>query len=251
MLVMLVAASYHRSLQFYLTLTHIPKWSWHQKQQNGILERTRPGTNRHKKNYCHAKTKRGSVWFSHPCCGETRPGWDFREPLDVGFWATRGWLRRIGGPAWVHAWTNNPTMLKIVPFCELDSFQKNIVELPERKRCRMGRHRQEGKRCSGRMKDMLDRRWRSSGGSPPPPPPRSPPPTSHPPLPEARHFSLYNLGALLPPDNGSTGSKVPDIGRSRNSPPELPPMDLCTERNRGLRIVWQPWKPQLSLSFPD
>ena len=33
MLVMLVAASYHRSLQFYLTLTHIPKWSWHQNQK--------------------------------------------------------------------------------------------------------------------------------------------------------------------------------------------------------------------------
>ena len=85
---------------------------------------------------------------------------------------------------------------------------------------------------------MWGRRWRSSGGSPRPPPPRSPPPTSHPPLRGARRFSPGNLGALLPPDSGSTGSKVPDTGHSRNSPAhELLPTGLCTVHNHGLRII--------------
>ena len=114
---------------------------------------------------------------------------------------------------------------------------KICFRLPGRKLCRRGQHRQEGRRRIGRPKDKWGRRWRSSGGSPPPPPPQSLPPTSHPPLPEARRFSPGNLGALLPPDSGSTGSKVPDTGHSRNSPHELLPMDLCTVRNHGLRII--------------
>ena len=115
---------------------------------------------------------------------------------------------------------------------------KICFRLPGCKLCRRGQHRQEDRRHIGRLKDMLGRRWRSSGGSPRPPPPRSPPPTSHPPLPEARHFSPGNLGALLPPDSGSTGSKAPDTGHSRNSPAhDLLPMGLCTVHNHGLRII--------------
>ena len=114
---------------------------------------------------------------------------------------------------------------------------KICFRLPGCKLCRRGQHRQEGRRRIGRLKDRWGRRWRSSGGSPPPPPPRSLPLASHPPLPEARRFSPGNLGALLPPDSGSTGSKVPDTGHSRNSPRELLPMGLCTVRNHGLRII--------------
>ena len=114
---------------------------------------------------------------------------------------------------------------------------KKCFRLPGCKLCRRGQHRQEGRRRIGRLKDRWGRRWRSSGGSPPPPPPRSLPLASHPPLPEARRFSPGNLGALLPPGSGSTGSKVPDTGHSRNSPRGLLPMGLCTVRNHGLRII--------------
>ena len=117
---------------------------------------------------------------------------------------------------------------------------KICFRLPGRRLCRRGRHRQEGRRRIG-PKDKLGRRWRSSGGSPPPPPPRSPPPTSHPPLPEARRFSPGNLWALLPPDSGSTGSKLLLLytEHTRNSPHELLPttMALCTGHNHGLRII--------------
>ena len=117
---------------------------------------------------------------------------------------------------------------------------KICFRLPGRRLCRRGQHRQEDRKRIG-PKDKWGTRWRNSGGSPPPPPPpRSPPPTSHPPLPEARRFSPGNLGALLPPDSGSTGSKklLPDTGHSRNSPHELlPMMDLCTGHNHGLRII--------------